>query len=129
MNNQKINQGTTLTNTAMIVCKSGHVVMIDAKNYLWLSCFTWRAYRRQKSFYARTSIHANGKTRWVYMHRMVAKTPLGQVCHHRNRNSLCNLENNLINMSPNEHQMLHQNNTLTIKFDKQDRHCPDTRPL
>lgn len=126
MEHQKINNETTLNEINTINCLNGEVVFVDRINYLWLSCFVWRAYRKQKSWYARTSISANGKTRWVYMHRMIAKTPYDQICHHRNRNSLDNRTNNLINMSKNEHQLLHQNNTLTIKFDKQNRTRPDT---
>lgn len=114
-----IKTGTALVETATLTCANGLIVLIDATDWLWLSCFTWHAYRRQKSFYARTSIFANGKTRWVYMHRMIAKTPLDWICHHRNRNSLDNRDKNLINMSKKDHQFLHQNNTLTIKFEKQ----------
>lgn len=126
MENTTKKTGTDLSPTATLTCTNGLIVFIDSTNYLWLSVFVWRAYRKQKSWYARTSIFANGKTRWVYMHRMIAKTPLDQVCHHRNRNSLCNLANNLVNMSKKDHQLLHQNNTLTIKFDKQDKQRPDT---
>lgn len=127
--NKKINQGTTVNETHTLTCTNGLLVFIDAENYLWLSCFVWRAYRKQKSWYARTSIFANGKTRWVYMHRMVAKTPLDQVCHHRNRNSLDNHIKNLLNMSKKEHQFLHINNTLTIKFENKSESRPDGGPI
>jgi len=102
--------------TKTITLHDGQVCIIDAKHLEWLSDFKWRAVKNFKSYYAKTSVFANGKYRDVSMHRMISKTPTGMICHHRNRNSLDNRISNLINMSKKAHQMLHQNETLSIKF-------------
>ncbi len=116
MTNQKRPTKKTPNPTAIIQLYDGQACIIDAVNLEWLACFKWRAVKNFKSYYAKASVFANGKHRDTSMHRLIAKTPTGMICHHRNRNSLDNRVVNLINMSKMDHQMLHQNETLSIKF-------------
>lgn len=102
-----------------------HVALVDADDFLWLSCFHWKCYRKQKSFYARTFIKSKRGGKWVYMHRLVKQTPGGSVCHHKNRNSLDNRKSNLENMSKTNHARLHLNDTLTVRYDPNFPYCPD----
>lgn len=41
------------------------------------------------------------------MHRQIAHTPRGQVCHHLNGISLDNREANLLNCTPAQHNFYH----------------------
>jgi len=51
------------------------------------------------------------------MHRFVAQTPFGMVCHHKNGNPLDNRQANLANQSKLEHKLYHRNNNLLRKFE------------
>ena len=122
---KKNNPEPRLQMTHLIQLTDGRVALVDADEYLWMSCFRWRAVRGFRSFYAKTSIMANGRYRDVGMHRLIARTPSGMVCHHKNRNSLDNRKANLLNMSKNEHKLAHLNNSLSIKFEEKNGHAPD----
>lgn len=94
------------------------VVTVDSDDYTWLAEFEWHATRHGRCWYAETTIGRGPNYKHFSMHRMIARTPRGQVCHHRNRNSLDNRNANLLNMHRREHEFLHKNNTLLIKFDQ-----------
>jgi len=79
--------------------------------------FTWRAVKAQHNWYAKTTITRDGKTFDISMHRFIARTPFGQVCHHINRNSLDNREANLVNMEKSAHSAEHQMNNIQVKFE------------
>jgi len=49
------------------------------------------------------------------MHRFIARTPFGDVCHHINGDSLDNRFENLKNMGKQDHTMLERNNRIRIK--------------
>jgi len=90
---------------------------VDDQDYDWLNRWTWRAVRYHKAYYAHGVLTTARGTAHRKMHRMVAHTPANMICHHRNRNSLDNRRANLINMTREEHNLLHRNNTLLIQFD------------
>lgn len=117
MTNQKKPTQKIKNPTATILLHDGQICIIDADNLEWLSCFKWRAVKKLKSYYAYTTVHGPRTDRSMSMHRMVAKTPSGYVCHHRNRNSLDNRHNNLLNMTRKEHEKLHRNHTFSRKID------------
>lgn len=81
--------------------------IIDPEDKPLLDKFTWHAHQHYGHFYACTTFRRNKKIIHLRMHRLVAKTPNHQVCHHRNCNSLDNRRNNLENMSKSDHNRLH----------------------
>jgi len=99
--------------------------IIDADRFHLLQPFTWHTIRKQKSTYAYTISAAGTSTRKIWMHRFIARTPGDMICHHRNRNSLDNRRANLVNMDPHQHMLLHQNNSLSVKFDPESSEKPD----
>jgi len=94
------------------------VAIIDSDDSTWISEFNWHPVRHGRCWYAETTIGRGVNFKIFSMHRMIAKTPRGQVCHHRNRNSLDNRASNLLNMLRDDHTFLHKNDTLLIKFDQ-----------
>ena len=88
----------------------------DKDLYNGLMHFRWRAVKYQRSWYARTLTDPLNKKAGFSMHRLVARTPSDMVCHHRNRNTLDNRRSNLLNLSRQDHELLHKNNTLQIKY-------------
>lgn len=89
----------------------------DQTDFPLLVAYNWRAVRNRRSWYAVTEFTIHRKRHKLYMSRMVADTPDGCVCHHRNRNSLDNRLANLVNMQKKDHQFLHHNDNLLIKFE------------
>jgi len=117
MTPQKTNANAKNTGPQQIPLGNGHVALVDFRDSHFVRNFLWKAVRRQRSWYARATMHLYAGPTKIYMHRLIAATPDGQVCHHRNRNSLDNRRSNLLNMPAKEHQMLHQNDTLLIRFE------------
>lgn len=101
----------------LLILGPQHSVIYDAADEALVRGFVWRAHRRHRSWYAGSRLTKNGKSHIFWMHRVIAATPFGQVCHHRNRDSLDNRRANLLNMPCRQHQLLHQNNSLQIKTD------------
>lgn len=93
-----------------------HRVILNAIDLPAIGNYTWRAVRHGRCFYAKTTVHSPHRPYDLSMHRMIANTPTGMVCHHRNRNSLDNREANLCNMTKKAHDSLHSGNTLKIKY-------------
>lgn len=105
-------------NYAVIRIDNDFSVIVDPWSYSWLRQYPWKIYRHQRCYYAKYTFMANGKNRTAYMHRVVACTPSGYTCHHRNRQTLDNRRKNLLNMTKADHRALHQNDGLLIKFHK-----------
>ena len=105
--------------TAVIHLGDHKYAMVDRDDFERLIKYHWRAVRTQRSWYARSDIRINGRTKHLYMHRMVADTLPDFICHHRNRNSLDNRRVNLMNMTQKDHQTLHLNDTLLIQREQQ----------
>lgn len=126
-----LQQIDTIPHPKAVLLKVGdaHYAIVDEKHYEWLSSFKWRAVRKQKSTYAVVSIKKGGRYRDTGMHRIIAKTLPGFVCHHKNRNSLDNREINLRNMTKKEHQLCHINNSLTVIYEQKTSNAPDTQPF
>lgn len=93
-----------------------HSILIDECMAGWVMNLDWVGTKKQKSWYFRTWVPRKPVGRWLYLHRLIANTPYGQVTHHKNRNSLDNRLANLINLPPGVHSALHKNNGVTIKF-------------
>lgn len=100
---------------AIIQLTQGKVAIVDNHRYAALNKFSWRAVHAHNNWYAKTTIRRDGTDIDISMHRFIARTPFGHVCHHVNGNSLDNREANLLNMSKQEHTMLERNNRIRIK--------------
>ena len=102
----------------IILLTHGKFAIVDSWRYLALSKFTWRAVQHKRSFYAKTTIFKDGKQIDISMHRFVAGTRFGDVCHHINHNSLDNREANLENQTKQTHDTYSRNNKILVKFDE-----------
>jgi len=105
---------------ALIPLTQGKFAIVSAHREAALLKFSWRAIQHKRSWYAKTTIIKNGRQIDISMHRFIARTPWGQVCHHDNRNSLDNQDENLINMTKKAHDLLHTLDNILIKYDP----CP-----
>ena len=99
-----------------ITLTNNKTAIVDDERYDGLMKFKWRAVRKRGGFYAKTTIYKDCKRIDISMHRFVAQTPFGLVCHHVNRNTLDNRLVNLVNMIKHLHNELHANDTIKIKF-------------
>lgn len=118
----------TSGDVTLIRLDADHNAMINTSDLPRIRNYTWRAVRYRRCFYAKTTVRDGSRIWELSMHRMIAKTPPGEVCHHRNRNSLDNREENLLNMMKKSHDFLHSNNSLIIKYKKlvRDENTPPT---
>ncbi len=99
-----------------IVLTQNKIAIVDDNRYDALMKFKWRAVRRKRSWYAKTTLYKSGRRIDISMHRFVAQTPFGLVTHHDNRNSLDNRRHNLIDMTKDNHNRLHADDNVLIKF-------------
>lgn len=105
-----------------------HTAIIDRIFIPFLQQYKWIAVKSGRSWYARLNQTRDGRQFSISMHRLIANTPEDMVCHHRNRNSLDNRRANLVNLTKTEHEALHMNDTLIIKYDpKFNPSSPPTR--
>ena len=103
-------------NIGIIPLTHGKVAIVDKAKLSVLRNFAWRAVKAQHNWYAKATIVRNGNSIDISMHRFIARTPFGMVCHHINRNSLDNREANLVNMEKKAHTTEHQMNNIQVKF-------------
>lgn len=99
--------------------------IVDTEALPALLHYQWRAVKANRCWYAKTTVGTFPNQVDLSMHRIIAKTPRGKITHHRNRNSLDNRKANLLNMLRYNHERLHRNNSLLIKFEN----CPDPEKL
>lgn len=105
---------------ALIPLTQNRAAIVSAHREAALLKFSWRAVRHKRSWYAKTTIVKHGRQIDISMHRFIARTPREIVCHHDNKNSLDNRDENLINMTKQAHNLLHTLNSILIKFEP----CP-----
>jgi hypothetical protein len=99
--------------TKQISLTQGQIALVDDWHYEELNHSNWRARwnKKTKSYYA---VRSEGR-REIQMHRVVARTPKGMLCDHRNHNTLDNQEHNLRNATNSQNNMnarLRSNNKL-----------------
>lgn len=79
----------------------------DADLKDWLNQWKWYPHRSFCRTYVVRKFKRNGKVKTLFMHRIVAKTPQGYLCHHINRDTLDNRRANLQNLTKFEHIKMH----------------------
>lgn len=82
------------------------VAIVDPADWLLYNRPGWRAKKSRGGWYAYRIDLVNGRYRYTYLHRLIAKTPSGMICHHRNKKGLDDRRDNLQNMTPQEHEQL-----------------------
>ncbi|MBA7658077.1 hypothetical protein ES703_66025 [subsurface metagenome] len=102
---------------ALIPLTQGKVAIVNAHREAALLKFSWRAVQHHRSWYAKTTITKNGRQIDISMHRFIARTRFPNVCHHDNRNSLDNRDDNLINMTKEQHDLLHTLDNILIQYE------------
>jgi hypothetical protein len=83
----------------------GRYAKIDPDDYIWLSQFRWHCKSNMKTIYAVRTVKIAGKSKRIFMHRLIADTPANLVCDHINHDGLDNRRANLRNCT------IRQNNT------------------
>lgn len=86
----------------------GKVAIVDPEDWVVLNRKVWRAKLGRGGWYAQAKIRRNGRTRYIYMHRLIANTPRDKHCHHKNGNGLDDRRLNLQNRDPGEHEQYHR---------------------
>lgn len=86
----------------------GKIAIIDQSPPDDVFDYDWRPVRWHFRWYAIATRKLDGTPCRVSMHRLIANTPPGEVCHHYNKNTLDNRRGNLLNQSPRHHRQLHR---------------------
>lgn len=98
----------TKENSCQVKLTNGMFAIVDKPLTNQIAGLKWRAIKWHFRWYAVASRTLHGSTVQVAMHRLIAATPRGEVCHHYNKNSLDNRFANLLNQLPLHHQQLHK---------------------
>jgi len=75
----------------------GRFAKVDPEDYIWLSQFRWHCKTNVNAIYAVRTVSINGKSKRIYMHRLITDTPPHLVCDHINHDGLDNRKANLRN--------------------------------
>lgn len=90
-----------------IILSDGSICKVDPLLFSVLSRWRWSVHYSFCRKYAIRKYRKDGRQFYVLMHRCIAETPVGMVCHHINGDSLDNRNDNLQNMSDFDHLKRH----------------------
>lgn len=107
------------TSSHRIEMLNGGYALVDPDIYERYAHQPWYRVRFNKTWYAKAIIQEGRRTRTVFLHRIVAKTPRGMVCHHQNQNGMDCRRANLYNMTKDYHHRMHMTDNIRIKFEDQ----------
>jgi len=86
-----------------IPLSQGKFAKVDPEDYIWLSQFRWCCKQSPDTCYAVRHVQvAKGRTKRIYMHRLIMNTPDHLVCDHINHNGFDNRKRNLRNCTTGE---------------------------
>ncbi len=97
----------TKQNSITIELTKGKTAIIDRIVSDSIFEYVWVAVRWNFRWYAYSWKKKDGTRSRVAMHRLIADTPQGMICHHWNKNSLDNRRANLYNCTNWFHKQLH----------------------
>jgi hypothetical protein len=80
-----------------IPLSQGRFAKVDPEDYIWLSQFRWCAKVGPNAIYAVRTVQVRGRSKRIYMHRLLMNTPDGLVCDHINHDGEDNRKANLRN--------------------------------
>lgn len=86
----------------------GGVALVDPEDWVSLNRRGWKVKRSKGTAYAYRKMVIRGKSRYIYMHRLLTECPSHLWVHHWNRNGLDDRRANMSNMDPVDHEQLHQ---------------------
>ncbi len=75
----------------------GRFAKVDPEDYIWLSQFKWHCKTNVNATYVVRTVTVAGRSRRIYMHRLIMNTPPHLVCDHINHNGLDDRKQNLRN--------------------------------
>ena len=85
-----------MTRTVKVDLTKGKKATIDKGSLALVSKYKWYAHLTPTGkWYARTSVVANGKKKWLWMHRLILGLQGSTIADHRNGNGLDNRKKNL----------------------------------
>ena len=85
--------------------------IIDDKNYGKVKNFTWYWKKSEENlYYVATNIRKNGRSTTLYLHRFLLNPSPNKDVHHRDENTLNNLEENLEIRDAIAHRAWHNRN-------------------
>jgi len=90
-----------------IILSDSSICKVDPCFYVDLFQHRWTTHHSLCRKYAIRKYRHAGRQFFVLMHRFIAKTPVGMICHHINGDSLDNRIDNLENMSDYDHLKRH----------------------
>lgn len=103
---------------SLILLTDGLPAIVDPEWFDRLNKYAWRAEQFHASTYAVTDIIVRGHKKKLRMHRLIAGTPPGKICHHINHLTLDNRRKNLLNLTSDEHSKLHSHSRIRVKYAK-----------
>ncbi len=103
----KRNHSHHLKAFAKIELNKGRFAIVDFEDAGYVRQWKWRAFKSHYKYYAARRVMKDGRLVTIKLHRLLARTPPGMVCHHENRNTLDNRKSNLTNMFPEQHYYEH----------------------
>lgn len=92
---------------ATIPLSRGLFAIVDCHRFDEVNRYRWRVHRSSFCFYAGRKVIRNGQEKMILLHRVIAKTPPGYDCHHKNRYTLDCRESNLENKTKPDHAAEH----------------------
>lgn len=93
--------------SANIPLIGGGFCVVSHCDLLWLSKYKWRLFTGKYKQYAYRRFFADGKTHTIKMHREIMNCPPDMETHHKNKNGLNNYRENLENLTPLDHRLIH----------------------
>ncbi len=75
----------------------GKFAKVDPEDYVWLSQFRWCCKMNVENCYAVRNVQTHGRSKRIYMHRLIRNTPDHLVCDHENHDGLDNRKRNCRN--------------------------------
>jgi hypothetical protein len=104
-----LQQGVPVANDAVILrTAAGIPYVIDRSALALVANYKWHARKSRSGYYLWRTKTVKGKTRYISMHRWLLHAEKGQEVHHRNGRTLDNRLDNLMLMTPAEHNQLHK---------------------